>query len=385
MRTRVLILILLIVNITVLPGCWNYREVNMLSIIAGMAIDKDETGKYHISVEIVDMHEGGRDTKIRSKILETKGETLFDAIRNALKITSPKLYFGHTEIVVISQEVAREGILEILDLLSRDAEPRLSINLLISQEKTAKEILSSQSITTSIRSFELNDMLSEQKSISKYPRIQVYQFINALSSEGISPVLPAVRLTVNEGQKTSKLSGTAVFKGDKLIGFLDDTETEYFLFVTDKVKGGVLVLKDTTGTNNVIAALEIFENKTKVKPIYSNGKVSISITTKTKVALDEQATRVNLIDRKGRTMLETNAKELIKENMEKVIHKVQKDFDTDIFGFGMMINENMPALWKGIKHDWNTIFKDLDFNVNTTVEVRHSGLMSNSIKIGGNQ
>lgn len=383
MKTRMLFLILLIINATLFSGCWNYREINKLSIVAGMAIDKSETGNFKITIEIIDLHESGRESKIKSKLIETDGDTLFDAVRNAVKITAPRLYFGHMDIVIISQEIAREGIIEILDFLSRDAEPRLSIDLLVSKEKTAKEILSSQSITTEIRSYEIDEMLDMENALSKSSKVEVYQFINALPCEGISPVLPTVHITENAGVKTSELSGMAIFKGDKLLGFLDLEETKYFLFITDKIKGGLLVLKNIPEAIHVNISLEIFKNKTKVKPVYSNGKVSISIETKTQVTLGEQGTRENFTNESGRLMLEKDAEEMLRTNITKVIKKVQKDFDVDVFGFGSTVNTDMPTLWKEIRKDWNTIFKDLDVNVNTTIEIQNSALLSKPIKVEG--
>ncbi len=38
----------------ILCGCWNYREIDTLAIVAGMAIDKDMvTNKYIVTTEII--------------------------------------------------------------------------------------------------------------------------------------------------------------------------------------------------------------------------------------------------------------------------------------------------------------------------------------------
>lgn len=383
MRKRVFFLIiLLVINAAMLTGCWNYSEVDKFSIVAGVAVDKSEEGKYMLTIEIVDLHEGGRDAKIKSKLLETYGDTVFDAVRNAIKITAQKLYWGHAEIVILSREAAREGIVEIIDWLDRDAEPRLTIDILVSKEKTAKEILDSQSITTEIRSFEINKMLDTQRSLSKTFKVEVYEFIKALSDEGVSAVLPCVHLTENVGKKTSELSGTAVFKEDKLVGFLDDDETKYLRFITDKIKGGLLVLKEKPESGHANMTLEIFENKTKVKPAYANGKVSINIEIKTETALDEHGAKENFIDENRSLVLERDAEELLRVNIKNLIRKVQKDFNADIFGFGSTVRADMPPLWKEIGPDWDKIYKDLDVYVNATVEVQNSGLLSKPVKVG---
>lgn len=383
MRKRVsFLLVLFIINTTMLSGCWNYKEINQFSIVAGIAVDKGEEDKYKLTIEIIDMHEGGREAKVQSKLLEPHGESLLDAIRNTMKITAPKLYWGHLQIVILSQEVAKEGIIEILDILCRDSEPRLSVDLLVSKEKTAKEILESQSITTEIRSIEIRKMLDAVISLSKAPKVQVYQFVNDLSGEGVSPVLPAIQTTEINAKKTSELSGTAVFSKDKLVGFLDDDETKAFLFVRNKIKDGLFVVKESLESGIERMALKVINSKTKVKPVYSTGRVSIDIEINSKVGVDEHGARGNFISEEGSLILKNAAEKEITTHINKTIQRVQKDFDLDIFGFGSIIKAEIPNLWKEIGPDWNNIFKNLNVNVKSVVEIRNSGLLAKPIKMG---
>jgi spore germination protein KC len=382
MRRKIFIFMLLMINMTILTGCWSYREIDKLSIVAGAAVDKSESGKRIFTFEIIDLHEGGRDTNIESRLLESEGYTIFDAVRNSLKFTAPRPYFGHMEVVIISQEIAKDGVIEILDFLNRDAEPRLTIDLLVSKEKTAKEILKTQSTTTEIRSFEIYEMLDAQKYLSKSPKVEVYQFINELPCEGSSPFLPAIRITETAGIKTMELSGTAVFKEDKLIGFLDEEESKYFLFIKDNIKGGVFALENLPSVNDVNISFEIFQNQTEVKPVYSDGGLSMNIETKTQMTLAEQGTELDFTSERGRLTIKKEMEESLKANIQKVIQRVQKDFAVDIFGFGSIVNAEMPSLWKEIGRDWNDIFVDLDVNVNTIIEIRDSGSLSGPIKVG---
>lgn len=383
MRKRILFfLIICFVNMIMCTGCWNYREIDKLSIAAGVAIDKTQDGKIKITTEVVDLHEGGRDVKIKSKKLESYGDTLFDAIRNTIKITAARLYWGHTEIVIFSQDVAKEGIADIIDFLARDAEPRQSMDLLISKEKTAEEILDLQSTTTEIRSYEINEMLDTQRGLSKVSKVQIHEFINALSDEGISAVMPVVGATTNDGGETLELSGTAVFKQDKLVYMLDGEETKSLLFVIDKIKGGLLVVKDNSNSGQSKITLEILKSDTKVKPIFSDGKVSIDVNVKTKVTAGQSGEKEKTLDENKSLSLQKDAEKMLKTDMVNVIKKVQQDVDADIFGFGKAVRKDMPALWRKIGPEWNEIFKNLEVNVITNIKIQNSGLMSKPIKVG---
>lgn len=381
-RKLYFLLVLLLINTAISPGCWNYREIDQFAIVAGVAVDKGEQGNYLLTIEIVNINEGGRESKIESKRLETYGDTMLDAIRNAIKISAQKLYWGHVEIVILSQEVAKEGILEILDWFERDAEPRLSIDILVSTEMTAKEVLEAQSITMNIRSYEINQMLDSQRSLSKAAKVEVYEFINTLAGEGVSAVLPAVRVTKNQGQNKSELSGTAVFKKDRLVGFLDEEETKYFLFAINKIKGGLIVLQENPEEAHAKMTLEIIRSKTKIIPEYSEAKVSILLEIETQVVMDEHGTGKNFVDENSNLIKKREAEEKVAENIKNVIHKTQKEFNADIFGFGSTVKTDMSSVWKQIGTEWDAIFKNLNVSVDVNIETKHSGLLWKSIEVG---
>lgn len=373
---------LIFMNMFSITGCWNYREIEKLSIVAGAAIDKEDD-QYLMTVEIANLT-GGKEAKVESKKVEAKGDTVFDAARNVIKISGKKLYWSHVKVVIFSQEIAREGIIQAIDWFNRDAETRMSTNMLISKEKTAKELLEQQSITAEIRSFEIYDMLTSQKSLAKAPRIAIYEFINALAAQGKSAVLPAVGITGNEGQRTSELSGTAVFKEDRLIDFLDGEDTKYFLFIINKVRGGLLIHKVRTESSHTNITLEIFSDltNTKIKPIYSNGKLTMKLDVYVTVSIGEIGGFENYINEPGRAKLKKDVEELLKDNIKRVIKKVQNDYGSDIFGFGSIVKDDMPYVWKDIEKDWEKIYEDLDVDVNVDVNITNSALVVKPVKKG---
>lgn len=383
-KIKLLLIIVMTIVLSVLfSGCWDYRDVNELYVVSGIAVDKSDDGqKYLLTVEVADVKSAGKEAKIDSKLIQIEGETLFDAIRNMIMISGKKLYFSHMKVVLISQEVAREGITQITDLITRDNEPRLETNMLISREKTARELLEYQSIGEVLKCISMYEMLESQSELSKAPFIENYKFIQSLSSEGECAILPAAGSAVIEGQKNLEVSGIAIFKKDKLIGFLDGDDTKYLLFIRDMVKSGILPEMGKQETTKHSVSLEIFENKTKLKPKYADGKVSIDINVKTVTGIGEQGGMVNFVDEKGRDILKNNAEDSLKENIERVVKKVQHEYGTDIFEFGKTIKIQMPSVWKSIYLEWDDLFKKIDVNVNADVNIRSSGFLSKPFSKG---
>lgn len=378
---RVLSIIIIIIFAQSLTGCWNYVEIDRLYMVSGFAVDKGTNGKYLLTVEIVDIELGGKVTKFTSKVFTAEGDTLFDAVRNIINISGKRLYWSHAKVVIISQDIAREGMIQILDWIARDTEPRMEIRILISKESTANEIFSINK-EKKIQSLELDQMLSSQNSVSKAPDIKVYQLINTLSEEKQSEILPAVGLTADGGEKTVTLSGSAILKKDKLVGFLGEEETKYVLFIKDKIKGGILPEMESGENSRHSISLEVFKNKTKIVPEYSNGELAVNIDIKTNVSVDEHGYTGNHINPQNRSMLKVEAQKSLEKNIENVIVKVQDQYSTDIFGFGTAVKIKMPYIWKSIYHDWDSLFADLKVNVTSTIDIRDTGLISKPIKAG---
>ncbi|NLI91550.1 MAG: hypothetical protein GX434_04895 [Peptococcaceae bacterium] len=153
-----LLVLLILISLIFLNGCWNYREVDKLAIVAGVAVDKGTNGQYEVTVEILQTS-GGRDPKITSKTVTTEGNTMFDAVRNVISLSGKRLYWSHAKVIILSKEIAREGVTKIIDWYNRDSETRADVFIVISGGDSAKEIFSGQGTTEEIKSFVLEEMI----------------------------------------------------------------------------------------------------------------------------------------------------------------------------------------------------------------------------------
>lgn len=364
----------------ILTGCWNYKEVTELSIIAGVAVDLTEEGEYQLTFEIVDLHEVGEAGQVKSVLLETKGKSIFDAARNAISHSVPKLYWGHAASIFLSQDIARQGIMDVIDYLCRDSEPRLRINVFVAQTKTAKEILEAEVPTSEIISTEVREILEDSDNLPKIKPTLLYEFIDVLSEKGYSPIASTVDVIEMQDKKTVQLTGTALFKGERLVGFLDLEDTQSLSFILDDVKGGVLMIN--LGSEDEKVAMEILKSKTKVKPSYNNGRISMEVKIETSLALNEIDSTHELSSERDWDELAKKVQEQLKNQLETFIKKVQMEYGTDSFGFGNKVYKKLPQVWREIEGQWDDLFKDLEVTVTPEVKIHHAGLLKKPIQIG---
>lgn len=380
MYKKIILLVLISLLIFPLEGCWNYRGLDDMTIVVGIAIDKDPlNGNYLISYETIDQTSPSKEKGLSAKIIEADGKTLFDAARNAKMRSNNKLYFGHLQIVIISQEIARsEGIGDMIDWFLRDGECRETICFAISQEKTAREIFSVEGESRTVVSTNLHKILDfDNKITSSTLHVKLYEIFSTLKAEGKSLVLPAIHNVKNDGEPTAEVNGLAVFKDKKLVGYLTPDESKCYLFIENKIKGGVLTLT-SAGDGRSNGTLEIYKSKTKRSFKYTAGRVKFLIQTDTTVYLNEFMGSIDALDERKITALEKSAQAELKYKILAMIQRVQTDYGSDIFGFGSMIYKKDNRLWKRLKDTWEEQFQSLEVEVETNIHIVNTASIKKS-------
>lgn len=396
MIKKILSCTLCAVFLFMLSGCWSYIGLDEISMVSGVSIDKNEqTNQYKLAFEIIDLSSTSKEEGPSTKIIEAEGLTMFDAIRNANKKLANRLYFGHAQVIVLGESVVtNDDLINLMDLLIRDKELRENIYVVISQEKTANEILKVQGTDESNVSLEINEIVADDcKFTSTTSPLKLYKIYNVLNYPGICATLPAFHTIENTGEKDNEkksesdskseagsnenkineLNGTAVFKNQRLVGYLTPEESKYFLFVIDGVNGGILPMASSKN-NNIDTSLEIIENKTKLTFKNKNGQVKIKVETKTEVTIGELRNAAVHLNKEDIERIETKASEQLKSEIEKLIKKVQDEYDSDIFGFGNLIYKKDSKLWNKISDQWEQLFPQLEIEVDSKVEIKNTAL-----------
>lgn len=373
------LLVIVIFFVTFLTtGCWNYIGLNEMTIVAGVAIDK--YGKeYTLTYEIYNLQKTAVGEPIKSEIIESTGETIFDAVRNAKKRTFNKLYFAESKIIIVSEQIAKEdGINSIIDWFTRDPEIRETLQLVVSQEESAAALLKTDKLTSTTASTDIQNIVEkDQKITSTSENKQLYKVFNILSSEGLSLTLPAVHIVSNDDKNVCELNGVAVFKSDKLLNYLTSEETKYYVLAKGELKGGIITIntkikESDTDLQNV--SLEIKSSVSSQKYIsQEKNNIKIKVSTTTEVTLGEFKDLNQQLTNKDLTNLEKEAAKIIKKRIEDVIEKIQNDYETDILGYGRLLYHTNPRQWKKIKNTFDEEFKNIDVIVESKVKILNTG------------
>lgn len=370
------LLYLVILSLFVLTGCWDYVEVEEQAIVLGAAVDIDEEDTLLLTVEIASSIGPGPEAEISSVIVESKGDTFLEASRNALSMTGKRLFWSHAKIIILSPEIVndKKRLSSILDFFSRYYEPRDDAFLLISIDGRGRDIL--EGIETELHptnALYLSEILFRAEKTTRLFSTPVWKFQNNWKRRGISPVVPGVKIKEDEEETLAQIDCAAIISDQGLVGWLDCTEMQSFLFLTHEVRRGVLSIRDEE--NNRDISLRIITNKTLVNPIYKEGELTMRVQVETKAVLLEFGNDIGAICPEERVRLEAQAGKALQELLEEVVERVQREYQTDIFGFGQTLKREHPSLWREKASHWEETFTQLEIQIDVSIDILRSGLL----------
>ncbi|SET37028.1 Ger(x)C family spore germination protein [Paenibacillus sp. NFR01] len=379
-----------------LSGCWDSVELNRRAIVSGVAFDlgKSDMEKYVVSFQVIVADEiSGQKTRGTSPVaLYTgKGRTIFEALSNASRQTARFLSLGHVRVLVVSEELARQGISDMLDTLERESDARLTSLMFISKGQPAKDILSTMTVFSKIPA---NDLVEKLETTSKQYgynyRMEVDDIIRGVKLPGGGPIINGVFTRGNRGkadnndnlktiapQVVLNVSDLAAFKGDKMVGWLSGSEAFGTVILHNKIRQfPLLILHPGQG----FISFNIYKSQVGIRAI---AKVPERPVIKIKISLQaELKESPNNLDLTSSVVLQKLARQIEEEARSQVLAGIQaaRKMNSDFLGFGLALERANPRGWKRVEGRWNEIFQHCKTDIYIDAVIRHTDMRSNSLK-----
>ncbi|NBD27740.1 Ger(x)C family spore germination protein [Paenibacillus glycinis] len=370
-----------------LAGCWDRQELNEMSIVAGLGIDRVGDA-YHISVQIVNPAEVSPKSSYGSKLapvvtLEQDGKTLPDALGRLTVLTPRRLQFSHLRMVVFGESTAREGLRKPLDYLSRYAEMRNDFFLVVAKNRRASDILKMYSSMDPIPANNLFTKLrNSDEQWAATSKMTLNELLIATETEGMSAFMTGIEIVGDPGNANEKnhqeispssnleYSGTAIFKRDRMVGWLDENGTKALNYVHDSIKWTVGYLGCPDKGR---ASVELFNIHSKIK-IRGKSKGDLAVHVYLTMEQDISDVECDLDMMNEATMKwfdrQTDAK--VRRIVQNTVANTKKNLRIDVFGFGQQVHRQHPKIWHRIK-DWNATYLDVPVHVHVRTNTRRIG------------
>lgn len=395
------------------------REVDEEVYTITLGIDKGVNNKVRVTVQYTNYKtsgggEGGKDSSSQEgTLIDTiEAPTVLEGINMLGMIVSRRISLMHAKMLIISEELAREGIGDYISLLQRYREARGSMWIVVSKD-SAEDFIIENKVTIGKNISKSIDLIFQQANYSNFfPQIKledfskkmlshyeqpyaVYAGINSLNNlvakknTGEPPLEVVTGLYPKElarkGRNKNEFVGMTIFDGDKMIGSFDNYETTYFLMIIGKFTAGIVSLEDKHAKGKAIAIDMRNGRDTVVKTRFEDGKPIIDV--KVNIEADIHSIQSRYIYETVENIEELNKtiKEELLKGFNDTIKKSQKELNSDVFGFGKWIAGNFTTIEDWEKYNWLSHYKDAKINVELDVNIRRTGLLINSAKISSSK
>jgi germination protein, Ger(x)C family len=312
------------------------------------------------------------------------GTDIFEIMRKLTTECPRKVYFSHMRMVVFGEEVARDGIQNIIDFLSRDHEFRTDFYFVVAKDTMAKDVLSKLTRLEAIPGIEMyNSLKASERNWAPTRSIRIIELINAIIADGKNPVITGIEVTEGAensdsvdalkqsgGIKNLKYANLGAFKKDRLVGWLNEDESKGYNYIMGNIKsavGYVYVDDDKKIT------VEIFGEKADVKVFLENGKPAVKVKIKITQSIATVAGDFDVTKEENINKLNEECSKKAISVCQKALEKAQKEYETDIFGFGETIHRQYPELWANLKDNWDEEYTKLPVSFSVNVETKRLG------------
>ncbi|MCA1029455.1 Ger(x)C family spore germination protein [Bacillus timonensis] len=391
---RISVIFLLLSQLT---GCWSSRELNELGIATAIGIDKSKDG-FLVTAQI--LNPGAVTAKVPTNTtpvttFQAEGKTVFEALRKLTKNSPRKVYLSHVQIVAFSEKLAREeGIKASLDFISRDHEMRTDFYIVIAKKMRAENLLR---VLLSLEKIPANKIFKSLEISQSFwgvtKPVPLDGLIGDIVRKGKEPILTGVYVkgdhevgnyieNIKHIDPSTRIliDHLAVFKRDKLQGWLNEKESKGYNYIMGEIKSTIENLSCPSDEKGKYVGIELLRTSSKLTGEMKNGEPLIHVILEGEADIGDLQCHINISEPSVIAELEGKLNKQIEQIMTNTITKVQEEFGVDIFGFGNIIHIEYPDKWKTLREEWETIFPKLNVDINVDVKIRRLGTITETFE-----
>ncbi|MBS3948102.1 MAG: Ger(x)C family spore germination protein [Dethiobacter sp.] len=411
------LLLLLAAGLLFLTGCWSRVEIEQLAIVRCLAIDylagQQEPHLVTLAVArpaAIPAGDGGGGTGGGAvQVFSGTGASLELALSNAALSLPRYAYFTHNEVVLIGEEAARRGLQETVDLVFRFHQMRLN-NLLLLVPGIAHNVLLASGRLEAALPEEILGLLEQARLRSEGDPLEVYHILRQTVTEGQEAHLAVLRLEpppelalpeiaaekkpaggqgggAGAGQREEaapppevlSMDGTAVFRNDKLAGFLTPRETRGYLLLAGRIRRGQLTVPDPLVPDKSVN-LGILRGKSNITPRLEAGRLSFLVEAELEGDLLSQESPENLSTPEMLEKLGAAKEHALKAEMEQTLRRLQ-EMEADLVGFGTILWRQNPQAFRELADRWPQVFRHLEVEIRVQAHLRRTGLLSRPVPV----
>lgn len=390
---RKLKLVIIILSLPfLLTSCWGNEEINNHAVVGVLAVDKTQDGNIQLTAEILkpkgaagNENYGGSQEQTPFFLITGTGKTYDDA-KAMLQTHIPRLlYWANCDFIIIGENMALDGIKDLFNYLRRDIEIRQR-DLIYVTKGYASDALKPLIYIANSTNVALRAYNQQADSYSKsYFLSDLNKITQSLLGTRTNTVIGRIQISDATNDIEKKLNkyiekyelrfeGAGVFKQDALVGWLNGTETRGLLWIEGEVVTGPFAFTCPVDDKDVKITVNNMIEKTKIKTIVKNEKIEFKVDIYAEGDVTQWDSDKTLNDPDLIKKINKEYSRAIKDEVNAVLKKAQKEYKTDFCGFGEELYKHKSEEWLKIKENWDDIFTTVNIEVKVIANIHKIGL-----------
>lgn len=405
-KSFIILIIIIIICSFFLTGCYSAEGLETLAYAVALGIDKGESNKIRLSLQFAllsnSSDSGGSSQSQKSTVTTVDCSSIDSGINLINSYISKKVNLSHCKAIVISEELAYEGVTEYISTLANNIEIRPNCNVIVSRCKASDYLENStptlESVSARYYEFTLNSSeysgYTEEVTLGEFysdmlsTTVQAHAVLGGVNTSSTNTNSNNLPIYDIEGSyKADEMPiktetgleniGIAVFNGDKLVGELTVIDSLSHLLVIDELGSATISIPSPFVLNSTISIYIISNKSPKISVELINGIPYIDCTIYIQgdiLSLDENLDYTNEDNLK---LIEEYSNSFLEQSISSYLYKTSKDLKSDIANFGKYALKNYATWDDWIESDWLYNYQNSFFTVKVNSNIQNSQLFTN--------
>ncbi|PKM52607.1 MAG: hypothetical protein CVV02_00280 [Firmicutes bacterium HGW-Firmicutes-7] len=377
-RIKIKGLIACIISLS-LCGCWDKIEINDRGFAIGIGLDKigeQLQVTYTIPNLPVITGQGGSGEQKFVKISE--GKTIHEANKRFNLMSSNKLTFDHTKIIILGKGFLQDEVemRKALDYLSRSPDYALSL-LVFTTDKTAQEILEAKPNSDEPSSMFIDSMFSgtEAEELNDYKTTLLDFLISLIDTKG-GGSLPLLSYK----DKEIRMEGITVIKDYIECCTLSLEQLIPYNWIRGSGGGKKTIKKEEYIGKNITYQISQIRRNVEFKKSETKQGLDINILLEMEGDIIEHELSKDknededFFDEKSIKEMEKELKDGMEEEVNMLVKFIQAEVGVDVLDLSKDLKIKEGKLWEEIKDNWVEYFASANIHVEIVPNIRRIGM-----------
>lgn len=381
--------VLLFTIIPLVTGCWDRTEVNDLALIMGAGMDTAPNGKVELSVQVYTPNQtstsgGGEMTNSGNEgdmviVKSAVGTDLADAAQRLQEEMPRKVFWGHSEVFIVGEELAKRGIMDQVDFLFRHPQPREHAYFFISKGR-AKSILS---INTRMER-DSAETLRELTVLAGGMGVTLKDLGGMLAGRSKAIIVPLIEKKEESGQSNAYpyINGAAVLMKGKMEGEYQGEVKRYVQIIRNELESTTVTfpVQESKGEDGGVMSVRLIKCHTKLIPLIRRNQWSVMIRIEGEASVLQNESHVNVMLPQEMPRLEQQLNKEIESKVKETFRQIQDETGADVFGTADAFWHKYPKRWTKEQARWDEIFPEISVYAHSGVHIISPGFSGKTFK-----